>query len=385
MIKKDILEIRKQFSHENCCISRICGCYIDSEKEKRLEFKDAFLSLPEEETFKYFELFKQTMAGTPGKNLLTLEFPLAQESPGGTQEFLLKLRDSKLQDDILLDEFYDKIIEHYDFGENYLILLIHGVYDIPGKSSDGREMFDASDDVYEHILCSICPVSLSKAGLCYNSQNNSIEDRIRDWIVNAPLKGFLFPAFTDRMSDLHEVLYFSKKPEELMPEFIDNLLGCSIPLTASTQKETFHAIIADTLGEDCDYEIIKNIHENLNEMLEDSKDSPEPLELAKPDIKHLLQKSGAPDEKMEVFEQEYDSIAGEATTLLASNIASIKKFDIQTPDIVIHVNPDRADLVETQIINGRQCLVIPVDSHIEVNGMNVKIEQSTTICSSESE
>lgn len=375
MIKKDVLEIRKQFSHENCCISRICGCYVDSEKEKRLEFKDAFLSLPEEESFKYFELFKQTLSGTPGKNLLTLDFPLAQEGPGGTQEFLLKLRDSKLKDDALLDECYDKIIEHYDFGENYLIILIHAVYDIPGKSSDGREMFDASDNVYEHLLCSICPVSLSKAGLCYNSQNNSIEDRTRDWIVNAPLKGFLFPAFNDRMSDLHEVLYFAKKPEELMPEFIDNLLGCSIPLTASTQKETFHAIIADTLGEDCDYEVMKNIHENLNEMLEDSKDAPEPLELAKPDIKHLLQKSGAPDEKMEHFEQEYDSIAGETTTLLAANIASVKKFDIQTPDIVIHVNPDRADLVETQVINGRQCLVIPIDSHIEVNGMNVRIEQ----------
>jgi len=373
MIKKDVLEIRKQFTHENCCITRICGCYVDGEKEKKLELKEAFLSLPEEETFKYFDIFKQTLSGTLGKNLLNLEFPLAQEADGGTQDFLLKLRNSKLQDDMLLEEFYDKVIEHYDFGENYLILLIHAAYDIPGRSTDGQEMFDASDEVYEHILCSICPVALSKSGLRYNSQKNSIEDRIRDWLVAPPAKGFLFPGFNDRSTDIHEVLYYSKKPEDLMPAFIDQLLGCSIPLTAVTQKETFQAIIADTLGEDCAYEVVKNIHENLNEMIEETKETPEPLELSKPDIKHLLEKSGAPEEKMTSFDQEYDAIAGENVTLLASNIASTKKFDIQTPDIVIHVDPARADLVETRMIDGRQCLVIPVDSHVEVNGMNVRL------------
>lgn len=372
MNKKEVLEIRKQFSHENCCITRICGCYVDGEKEKKLQFKEAFLSLPEEETFKYFDIFKHTLSGTIGKNLLNMEFPLAQEAAGGTQEFLLKLRDSKLQDDILLDDFFDKVIASYEFGENYLVLLIHQVYDIPGKSSDGSEMFDASDNVFDHILCSICPVSLSKAGLCYNSQNNSIEDRIRDWIVEQPVKGFLFPAFNDRDVDIHNVLYYSKKPEDLMPEFIDYLLGCSIPLSAGSQRDTFHAIISDTLGDDCEYEVIKTIHETLNEMIEETKESPEPLELTKPDVKRLLEKSGVPDEKMETFERDFDTVAGEKASLLASNITNTKKFDIQTPDVVIHVNPARTDLVETRLIDGRQCLVIAVDDHIEVNGLPVR-------------
>ena len=86
-----------------------------------------------------------------------MEFPLDQEAEGGTQNFLMKLRESKLTDDTLTEAFYDKIIENYDYGENYYIILIHAVYDIPGKSSDGAEMFDASDEIYDHILCSICP------------------------------------------------------------------------------------------------------------------------------------------------------------------------------------------------------------------------------------
>ena len=364
MNKKEILEIRKQFTPANCAITRICGCYVDHEKTKKMESKEAFLSLPEEEAFKYFDIFKKTLSGTVGKNMLNLEFPLDAEMPGGTQEFLLKLRDSKLED--------DKVIATYDYAENYYIVLIHAMYDIPGKSSDGLEMFDASDEVYEYLLMSICPVSLSKAGLSYNAEDNRIQDRIRDWIVDMPVKGFLFPAFNDRSTDLHSVLYYTKKSEDLQPEMIDQLLGAQMPMSADTQKETFQMIIEDTLGEDGDYETVRNIHETLNDLIEEHKEEPEPLSLDKTEMKKIFEQSGVDAEKMENFDRNFEENAGEKASLLATNIAETRKFNIETPDVVIKVNPDRADLVETRIIDGRQCLVIPVDDHIEVNGISVR-------------
>ena len=372
MNKKEILEIRKQFTPANCAITRICGCYVDHEKTKKMESKEAFLSLPEEEAFKYFDIFKKTLSGTVGKNMLNLEFPLDAEMPGGTQEFLLKLRDSRLEDDMLLEEFYDKVIATYDYAENYYIVLIHAMYDIPGKSSDGLEMFDASDEVYEYLLMSICPVSLSKAGLSYNAEDNRIQDRIRDWIVDMPVKGFLFPAFNDRSTDLHSVLYYTKKSEDLQPEMIDQLLGAQMPMSADTQKETFQMIIEDTLGEDGDYETVRNIHETLNDLIEEHKEEPEPLSLDKTEMKKIFEQSGVDAEKMENFDRNFEENAGEKASLLATNIAETRKFNIETPDVVIKVNPDRADLVETRIIDGRQCLVIPVDDHIEVNGISVR-------------
>ena len=377
MNKKEILEIRKQFTPANCAITRICGCYVDHEKTKKMESKDAFLSLPEEEAFKYFDIFKKTLSGTVGKNMLNLEFPLDAEMPGGTQEFLLKLRDSKLEDDMLLEEFYDKVIATYEYAENYYIILIHAMYDIPGKSTAGLEMFDASDEVYEYLLASICPVSLSKAGLSYNAADNRIQDRVRDWIVDVPAKGFLFPAFNDRSTDLHSVLYYTKKSEDLQPELIDQLLGAKMPMSADTQKETFQMIIEDTLGEEGDYETVRNIHETLNEMIEEHKEEPEPLALDKTEVKKIFVKSGVDAEKMENFDHNFETNAADKASLLASNIAETRKFNIETPDVIIKVNPERADLVETRIIDGRQCLVIPVDDHIEVNGINVKtIRQS---------
>lgn len=372
MHKKEVLEIRKQYKPEECSITRICGCYVNGNKEIVAQSRDAFLSLPDEEIFKYLTIFKQTLSGTIGKNLINMEFPLEQEMPGGTQEFLLQLRESKLQDDMLLEEFYQKIIENYNYGENYYIILIHVAYDIPGKSTDGSEMFDASDEVYEYVLCSICPVQLSKEGLCYNPETNHMENRIRDWLVEPPVKGFLFPAFNDRSTDIHSLLYFSKQAEDLQPEFIENALGCTFPMSAGSQKNTFHSVVMNTLGEECEYDVIRNIHDNLNDIIEEAKESPEPPVLTKPELKRLLSNSGVTEERLETFDTNFDHIAGEKAEFLVPNIAETRKFSIETPDIVIKVNPERADLVETRVINGRRCLVIEMTDQVEVNGVPIR-------------
>ena len=358
---------------------------MDGEKNKKTELKEAFLSLSEEEMFKYFEIFKKTLSGTVGKNLLNMDFPLSQEEPGGTQEFLLRLRSSKLQDNELIEAFYDKIIENYDYGENYYIILIHAVYDIPGKSSDGQEMFDASDEIYEHILCSICPVKLSKAGLCYNAETNSIQDRIRDWIVEMPDLGFLFPVFNDRSTDIHSILYYTKNAEELRSTFIDEVFGCTTPLSAGGQRDSFNALVEETLGEDCAYDTVLNIHEKLTELVEAQKDEPEPVVLTKSEVKRLFEDCGVEEKKLESFDEQYEMAAGEKTALMASNITNTRRFEIKTPDVVIHVEPDRAELVETRVIDGRRCLVIPMEDNVEVNGIRVTMLNKENFNDEESE
>lgn len=372
MNKKEVSEIRKQFSQTNCNITRIAGCYVDHEKEKKMQTKDAFLSLPEEEAFKYFEIFKKALSGGLGKNLITMGFANDAELPDGQQAFLLKLRASKLQDDALLNAFYDSVIAHYSFAENYYIILIHGMYDIPGQSTDGQTMEDASDEVYEYLLCTICPVSLSKPGLSYDAEDNRMQDRIRDWVVDKPDKGFLFPAFTDRTQDIHNVLYYTKKTSELQPELVEQVLGAWLPISYDDQKESFKAVVSDTLAEKCDFTTVKNIFENLQETVEDHADNPEPLVLDKKDMKILFENSGVPEENMDSFEQVYDKVAGEKTELIAGNIADNKKFCVSTSDVELKVSPDRTDLLETRMIDGRPCLVIALDGTVTVNGIEVR-------------
>ncbi|MBB2182455.1 DUF4317 domain-containing protein [Lachnospiraceae bacterium MD1] len=374
MINSEIIEIRKQFKHENCAITKVSGCYVDGEKVIKTKFTESFLCLPEEETFKYFEIFKKTLSGTIGKNLINMDFPTETEFNGGTQEFLLKLRDSELKDETLLDEFYDKVIQMYDYTGNYLILLLYAAYDVPGKTGDRIMMDDASEEVYRYILCSICPVNLSKPGLSYHEDTNQIQKRIQDWVVGMPNNGFLFPAFNDRSTDIHSILYYSKDSEELHDDFINQLLGCEVPLSAGGQKETFQTLIKETLGDECEYEIVKNIHEKLNEIIVEHKEKeiPEPLVLDKTEVKSIFAESGVEEDKLEEFDKNFDKVTGENVSLLAANVTNTRVFEVKTPDVIIKVNPDRTELVETKIVDGRRCLVIEITDQVEVNGISVK-------------
>ncbi len=420
MTKQEISEIKKLLTPKNCSITRIAGCYVDGEKNKKALFGQAFLALPEEEMFKYFEILRKALSGTLGKNLLNLEFPLSgewiedaaadtadagdagdapdRETPGAGNDpgsapmpapgaaagngpaadalnahgLLLKLRDSKLKDDALLEEYFDRIIENYEFVGNYLILLVHDVYDVPGRTSDGLDMEDASDEIYEYILACICPVELSKPGLSYNPEENAFQNRVRDWVVGLPDTGFLFPAFNDRGADIHSLLYYSKNPEELQEGFVDRILGCPLPLSAGGQKETFQTLIEDTLGEDCSIEMVKDIHERFTELAQENKEAPEPVVLDKTQVKTILADSGVANEKLSEFDRHYDETAGESTSLLMNNIMETRSFEVKTPDVVIRVKPDRTNLVETRQIDGRECLVIALDGGVVVNGITVR-------------
>ena len=337
MNKREISEIKKQFKKDNNAITRICGCYVDAEKQIKTTLKEAFFALSEEEIFKYYEIFKKSLSGGIGKNLHNLEYSIHDEGPDSAHELLMKLRDEKLADDETVDTFYNKVIENYEYGENYYIILIHSAYDVPGKASDNEEMFDASEEVYNHVLCCICPVKLSEPGLSYNEATNAIEERPRDWWVQTPMTGFLFPAFNDRSSDIHGVLYFSKNPEELHSEFIDACLGAPTPISFKSQKEAFQEILTDTLGEECDYEIVRQIHENLTELAEEHKEDEIPLTLTKPEVKDLLEKSGVEPERLEHFDKVYEEAAGENTAILVPAITGTGKFAVKTPDVDIKV------------------------------------------------
>lgn len=374
MIRKEINEIKGQYTLQDCGILKLRGCYVDGEKNKVTKLSETFLNLPEEEKHKYFDIFKKTLSGTPGKNLLDMKFNVDAYASDGARTKLFALRDSELKDETLLDEFYDRVITSYNYPGNYLILLINQVYDVPGKTSDGIEMEDASDEVYSYILCSICHVTLSKPGLGYNEENNEFHDLRQFHMVDVPDIGFLFPAFNDRSEDDDSVLFYTKDADDFQSSFLSYVLDCNVPMPAADQKETFQNIVTETLGEDCDYETIRNIHDNLNEMIEEAKGASELATLDKNTARQLLEKSGVKEEKLEDFEEHFEMAAGEDGKMLAANVAETRKFEVKTPDVVVKVNPDKTDLVRTMVIGDKQCIVIEIDEHLEVNGICVNPE-----------
>ena len=380
MTRKELNEIKSQYTLEDCGILRLCGCYVDGERNKITQFNENFLNLPEEEKHKYFDIFKKTLSGTPGKNLIDMKFNVDAYADEGARTFLMNLRDSGLKDDRLLDEFYDRIINNYSYVGNYLILLINQMYDIPAVTTDNIEMEDASDEVYSYILCSICHVNLSKPGLGYDEEDNNFHDKKQNHMVDVPDVGFLFPAFNKRSADEDMTLFYTKDVSEFEDGLIDCLLDCAVPLPAKQQKETFTSLVSEALGEEADLEVVKNIHENLEQIIEEKKqESPAPVMLDKTEMKDLLEKSGVKEEKLENFEEHFEMAAGEHGKLVASNVSSGKKFEVKTPDVVIKINSDKTDIVSTQVIDGRQCLVIQIDERLEVNGISVNPDTGEVI------
>lgn len=372
MIKSELSEIKKLYTPKNCSVTRIAGCYVDGEKNKRSVFARPFTALPEEEMYKYFDIFRKALSGTVGKSALTLDITNEAEEEGGQQDFLLKLRASKLKDDDLLDDYYNRIISSYEYVGNYLILVAHDVYDIPQKTRDGSENEDASEDIYEYLLTVICPVDLTDAGLAYDPETNEFHDRKRDWIVKLPALGYLFPAFNDRNSDVHSIMYYSKDSENLNEQFIELMLGAAEPMSAGSQKETFEAIVEETLGDECSFGSVKNIHEEMSRMIADAKEQLAPLTMEKKAIRDLLEASGSSNDKLETFDEKYEKVSPDDTPLMMSNVYSSRSFDVKTPDVVIKVKPDRTDLVNEKEVDGRDCLVIELNGEVVVNGINVR-------------
>ena len=193
--------------------------------------------------------------------------------------------------------------------------------------------------------------------------------RIAGCYVDKPDKGFLFPAFNDRSADIHSALYYTKKSADLQQELINQVLGAEIPKSADEQKESFQCLVQDVMNGQLNYENVRFLHDKLNELVEEHIDESEPFELEKSDVRKMLEECVGSE--LSDFDEHYNKCIGEQGMLVATNIAEMQTFNIKTSNVNIKVDSDRADLVETKVIDGRPCVVIAVDGIIEVNGIDV--------------
>jgi hypothetical protein len=360
MRKKDILELKRRLKKDQCTFTKICGCYVNGEKHVILKFRETFLNLDDDEYFKYLEIAKKVLSGTIGNNILELNFPTNEDYINERQISLMQLKKSHLKDDALLDDFYKSIIDNYDYTGNFIILVFHDAYDVITKTTDNAKI-DESEEVYEYVLCAICPVSLSDPGLRYAEGENKIKARIRDWVVDAPTNGFVFPAFIDRSTDVNSIMYYTKNAKDTHPELMENALGCYSKQTATIQKETFESIIKDSLSDNekkADKTFME-IQENLNTMIDeynsiyDDTDC-EPITLTKKDIQNLLIESGVPEEITTKIEESYVENFGDDLPLvenlidakaLKANAQRKKEEDLQKQ---VEVLQNRLDQVKQE-------------------------------------
>lgn len=428
MNKKEVLELKRRFKKEAATFTRVCGCYVDGNHNKVCKFGNTFLNLEEDEFYKYLEIANKALSGTIGNNLLELKFPIEEEEVGGRQHILMALRASKLEDENLLDTFYDLVIDTYDHAGNYLIVLFHDAYDVMSRTSDNNNL-DESEEVYEYLICAICPVDLSKPGLGFLEEKHRIGPRVRDWVVGAVDTAFLFPAFNDRSTDIHSTLFYTKNTKEPHSEFMANGLGCGIERTATEQKMAFHSIVRNVLGAEDEHtdDVLLDLQQNLSDMIDEYAETHDDDEdvflLDKEVVTKLLADSEISEEKAAKIEKSVDEAFGEKppaaenvidSKALVQNELRVEKMALEdqvgtltvqlnekdealaertsqliekqeeidnyiaetkTYDVVLRVKPEKASQIKSQVINGQKCLVIPMgeDEHATINGVNTTV------------
>ena len=428
MNKKEVLELKKRFKKDQATFTRLVGCYVDCNREKICKFGGKFLTLEEEEYYKYLEIANKVLSGTLGNNLLNLSFPIEEEQVGGRQQILMALRDTDLEDETLLDTYYDLVIDTYDEPGNYLILLYLDSYDVMTRTNDNINV-DESEEVYKYLMCAICPVSLSKPGLGYLESEKRIGPRIRDWVVGVPATGFLFPAFNDRSTDIHSTLFYTRNTKEPHSEFMTNGLGCGVERTATEQKMAFHSIVRNVLGaeDDSTDDVMLDIQQNLSDMADEYAEchdtEEDPFILDKDIMSKVLNESNVSEEKINHIEKSIDEAFGEKLPVaenvidskaLVANELRVEKLALEdqvgeltlqlneknteleekttkllekqeeidnyvaetrTYDVVLRVKPEKAAQIKSQIINGEKCLVIPMkeNENATINGVNTSV------------
>ena len=370
MNKKEISELRRRFKPEKNNISQVHGCYVNGKGEVISYIDESLRTMPQEEAEKYLSLLGKALSGTPGKNLIDVVFSTAQVMDSDEHRRLMGLRDSKLQDGEIRQEFYQKVIDSLDMGDsNYLILLAHDSYDVPSRDRNGDKQ-DDSDTVFSYILCCVCPVKDGKTELGYCPGENEFHNCVPSQLVAQPELGFLFPAFDDRAANIYSAL-----ADELHQEFLDAIFHIEDPpMSAGEQRQAFENALVQSMEGGCSLEVVQAVHERLALRIEEHKESrdPEPLTVTAREVGTILRDCGVEEPQVEAFCQSCGRQFGEGAALSPANLIDSKRFQVRTGDATLTLAPDRSYLLETRVIEGRKYLLVPVDGEMEVNGLAVE-------------
>ena len=216
---------------------------------------------------------------------------------------------------------------------------------------------------------------MTKPALGYYVNENTFHNCSIDWLVSPPELGFLFPAFDDRSTNIYNALYYSRNADENHPEFVQAVFQAPAPMPAQEQKETFGAILGQTLSQECSLEVMQTVHETLCTVIEEHKANREevPLAVSKDTVKRVLTSCGVDPQRVQAFEEKYAEEFGEDASLSPKNLVDAGRLEVVTPSVKIQVSPQCGHMVESRVIDGVKYILIRADEGVQVNGVDVHI------------
>jgi len=372
MNEKELREIKRRFRPDKSNIPNIVGCFINSSGQIISRFNQSILLSEGDESEALLSVMKKTLSGALGTNLTDIEFSTRDVLEGDEHKLLASLRDSHLKDEAALSSFFERIAESVHMNSNYVVLLANDIYDVYTKENDEES---GSSTTFSYIVCSICPLKDTDSGLFFRESDKLFHSVTANAVLTRPVLGFMFPTFDDRMANIYHALYYTKDISSSSPEFVSRIFGKEAPMPPKVQKSAFNYCVSSSLGEECTFEVVRSVSAQVAEMVEEHKELkiPEPLTLTKSTVRNLLANCGIEENVLDSVDEKIDESYGKNAELCPKNIVTTTRFDIAMPDVKISVKRDKANLVSTQIIDGKKYILIEATEGVEVNGIPIAI------------
>ena len=265
-----------------------------------------------------------------GKPISSMKIPILDLTDEETEMYHKILRsvasEGKKTLDLTLKKSYDAealvgaVIENLKLDQNYCILYSQGVW-------------ETEEEQAPYTIIAICPVKNSKAVLKY--KGSEFRGAPTGSVLSGPLVGML--CFPDYAS-----YYFSKDKHQ---ELID-AIG-STPKSPAEIKDAFYTALSETLGEDA-FSVVAAVQSTF---------------------------AGEAVIKESLCDVISDRLSGEKAELFRSAFKESQipnlgdKVSVETSNMKAVA---RADNLRTQKINGEECIVIPVQDIVKLNGTSIE-------------
>lgn len=374
MTEKELREIKRRFRPERSNIAKIVGCFVNENRQIIYRINQSMDLSESAASERLLGVMKKTLSGSLGTNLTDIAFSTKQVLEGEEHKLLMKLRETRLSDSEALEKFYTGVIESVKMKGNYVILLANDIYDVFSYSKDGEK--GEASETFSYLISAICPLKSLPEALSFRESDSLFHTLSLSCILSSPELGFMFPTFDDRRTNIYNALFYTRSLSEGYPEFTERIFAAEPKMPPKTQEAAFKGCLAEAIAEECSYEVVRSVHAQMAELIEAHKESkdPEPLTVTKATVKTMLENSGVAEEKIERLDAAFDESFGKNAVLSPKNIIQTKKFELETPEVKIKIDPEHRDLVSTQVIGNVKYVMIRVDGPVEVNGININIE-----------
>ncbi|MCM0648971.1 DUF4317 domain-containing protein [Clostridium swellfunianum] len=386
MNKKELNRMKKEFKLDSVMLNfkEIYNVYIKKDSNSVLYSNLSYFPMIDTEAQElYLNNFKKMLGGALDSKLFELPFIAVEEGNEAQLNFDSMYRSEDSENFTQgADKIVAKLLENYTYETDVVLTLAKGDYWVGNKNRKASDEIQELDEVIQSlnfVIGSINKVEPFKKSLVFSYEEKEFKpSSVLDTFINlnTPLDGFMFPTFDNGYADVNKVMYYNSKPKELNYRFIENILSCSMKLTAEEEKQCFTDIIKTVVGESVRPEVIEDMYTKIDE-LKELHDENEETAITLSDMKYIL--NGIEEKDIEVLERAFEDTCGKDYSFNVKNILpdfKSKSLKIWNEDLSISMSPKNLSFIkQVKGDDGGRYLMIELADDVNIDGFKLTAEE----------